>query len=96
MSQAKNLLDDISRLATNTASAAFESSKDIGDKVKSQLHSILKSMDIVTREEFEVVRDLAEKQALEIIELKKEISELKTPESSSKTKKNNKKSDSQK
>lgn len=96
MPQTKNLIDDISRLATSTASAAFESGKDIGDKVKSQLHSVLKSMDIVTREEFEVVRELAEKQSLEIIELKKEIIDLKKANSPSKTKKDTKKSDGKK
>jgi BMFP domain-containing protein YqiC len=69
----KNIIDDISRLTTNTASVVFESSKEMGEKLKSQVKSILTSMDLVSREEFEALKELCQKQSAEIEALKSKI-----------------------
>ena len=76
MAEIKNLFEDISKLGTNAAAAMFESSQEMGAKFKEHLKSLLTSMDLVTREEFDVVKQLAEKNALENIELKSKIEAL--------------------
>lgn len=78
MAEIKNLFDDITKLGTNAASAMFESSQEFSTKIKDHLKGLLSSMNMVTREEFDVVKQLAEKNALENIDLKKRIAELET------------------
>jgi len=76
MSEIKNLIGDISKLGSNAAAIMFESSQEFTAKLKEQVRNILPSMNLITREEFDVVKQLAEKNALENIELKKKIEEL--------------------
>lgn len=62
MTQTSNpLLDQFARLMTDAAGAAQGVKKEIDTLVKSQGERILKDMDIVRREEFEVVKAMAEK-----------------------------------
>lgn len=62
MTQTSNpLLDQFARLMTDAAGAAQGVKKEIDTLVKSQGERILKDMDVVRREEFEVVKAMAEK-----------------------------------
>ncbi len=62
MTQTSNrLLDEFARLMTDAAGAAQGVKKEIDTLVKTQGERILKDMDIVRREEFEVVKAMAEK-----------------------------------
>ena len=62
MTQTSNrLLDEFARLMTDAAGAAQGVKKEIDTLVKTQGERILKDMDVVRREEFEVVKAMAEK-----------------------------------
>ena len=53
------LFDDMSRLFTDAAGAARSLGREAESAVKTQVERLLAGMDMVTREEFEVVRDMA-------------------------------------
>jgi BMFP domain-containing protein YqiC len=53
------LLDDLSRLVTDAAGAAQGMRREAESLIKSQMERLLRELDLVTREEFEVVRDMA-------------------------------------
>jgi BMFP domain-containing protein YqiC len=62
MTQTSNrLLDEFARLMTDAAGAAQGVKNEIDTLVKTQGERILKDMDVVRREEFEVVKAMAEK-----------------------------------
>jgi BMFP domain-containing protein YqiC len=52
-------LDDMSRLFTDAAGAARTLGREAEAAIKSQVERLLANMDVVTREEFEAVRDMA-------------------------------------
>ncbi len=77
MTQTSNpLLDQFARLMTDAAGAAQGVKKEIDTLVKSQGERILKDMDIVRREEFEVVKAMAEKARAENERLEARIAAL--------------------
>jgi BMFP domain-containing protein YqiC len=51
--------DDMSRLFTDAAGAARSLGREAEMAIKTQVERLLSTMDVVTREEFEVVRDMA-------------------------------------
>ncbi len=53
------ILDDIARLATDAAGAAQGVRREVETVVKTQIERLLRDMDVVTREEFEAVRERA-------------------------------------
>jgi BMFP domain-containing protein YqiC len=53
------ILDDIARLATDAAGAAQGVRREIETVVKTQIERLLRDLDVVTREEFEAVREMA-------------------------------------
>jgi BMFP domain-containing protein YqiC len=62
MTQTSNrLLDEFARLMTDAAGAAQGVRREVETLVKTQGEKILKDMDLVRREEFEVVKAMAEK-----------------------------------
>ena len=62
MTQTSNrLMDEFARLMTDAAGAAQGVKNEIDTLVKTQGERILKDMDVVRREEFEVVKAMAEK-----------------------------------
>lgn len=62
MTQTTNrLLDDLAKLVTDAAGAAQGLKQEIDGIVRAQAERMLQSMDVVRREEFEVVKDMAEK-----------------------------------
>jgi BMFP domain-containing protein YqiC len=53
------ILDDIARLATDAAGAAPGVGREVETVVKTQIERLLRDLDVVTREEFEAVREMA-------------------------------------
>ena len=59
VSTSNRILDDIARLATNAAGAAQGVRREVETVVKTQIERLLRDLDVVTREEFEAVREMA-------------------------------------
>jgi BMFP domain-containing protein YqiC len=60
MSASSNrLLDDLGRLMTDAAGIASGVRREVDTVVKSQIDRLLRDADVVTREEFEAVREMA-------------------------------------
>lgn len=59
MSQTNRLYDEIARLMTNAAGMAQGVRREAETAIKSQLERLIADMDVVTREEFEAVREMA-------------------------------------
>ena len=64
MTQSTNrVLDDLAKLMTDAAGAAQGVRQEVEGVMRAQAERILKTMDVVTREEFEAVEAMAEKAA---------------------------------
>ena len=60
MTQGANpILDNISRLMTDAAGVATGMRREAEGVMRSQLERLFRDMDVVTREEFEAVREMA-------------------------------------
>jgi BMFP domain-containing protein YqiC len=59
MQERPRFFDDMSRLFNDAAGAAKSVGKEAESVIKAQIERMLSTMDIVTREEFEAVRDMA-------------------------------------
>ncbi|MDB5641587.1 MAG: pyrroline-5-carboxylate reductase [Hyphomicrobiales bacterium] len=60
MPQTRNpILDDMARLMTDAAGLAQGVKREAETVMRTQLERLLSTMDVVTREEFEAVRDMA-------------------------------------
>lgn len=53
------LFDDLARLMTDAAGAAQGMKREVEGLAKSQMERMLRDMDLVTRDEFEAVREMA-------------------------------------
>ena len=53
------IFDDVARLMTDAAGVAHGVRREAETVVKTQIERLLSSMDVVTREEFEAVREMA-------------------------------------
>jgi BMFP domain-containing protein YqiC len=80
--------DEIAKLMTNATGAAQGVRKEVDGLVQAQVERVLNNVNIVKREEFDVVRDMVEKARAENERLEKRITELEaklsstTPEAS--------------
>jgi BMFP domain-containing protein YqiC len=61
MQSRNKFLDDISQLATNAAGVAQGMREEVETLVRGRIERFLADSDLVTREEFEAVRDMAQK-----------------------------------
>lgn len=68
--------DEIAKLMTNATGAAQGVRKEVDGLVQGQVERVLNNMNIVKREEFDVVRDMAEKARMENERLEKRLVEL--------------------
>lgn len=68
--------DEIAKLMTNATGAAQGVRKEIDSLVQSQVERVLGNMQLVRRDEFEVVRDMAQKAREENDKLAARIAEL--------------------
>ncbi len=70
--------DELAKLMTNAAGAAQGVRNEIDQLVKTQVERVLNDLDVVQREEFEAVRDMAAKAREENERLQARIGELET------------------
>jgi BMFP domain-containing protein YqiC len=68
--------DEIAKLMTNATGAAQGVRKEVDSLVQAQVERVLNNLDVVKREEFDVVRDMAEKARQENERLEKRLAEL--------------------
>ena len=68
--------DELAELMTNAAGAAQGVRKEVDSLVQAQVERVLNNINVVKREEFDVVRDMAEKARAENERLEKRIAEL--------------------
>jgi BMFP domain-containing protein YqiC len=68
--------DELAKLMTGAAGAAQNVRKEVDTLVQGQVERVLNNMNMVKREEFDVVRDMAEKARTENERLEKRIAEL--------------------
>ena len=61
MQGGNKILDDFARIMTDAAGMAQGVKREAEGVVKSQFERMIRDMDLVTREEFEAVRDMAVK-----------------------------------
>jgi hypothetical protein len=68
--------DEIAKLMSNASGAAQGVRKEIDTMVQNQVERVLNNLNVVKREEFDVVRDMAEKARTENARLAERIAEL--------------------
>jgi BMFP domain-containing protein YqiC len=68
--------DELAKLMTNASGAAQGVRKEIDTLVQAQVERVLNNINVVKREDFEVVKDMAEKARSENELLAKRITEL--------------------
>ncbi len=77
MTQTSNrIFDDLAKMMTNAAGAADGMKKEVESMMKAQAERFMNSMDVVKREEFEVVKAMAQKAREENEALKARLAEL--------------------
>ena len=87
MSQSNNrLLDELAKLMTDAAGAAQGMRREVESLMRAQGERLLRDLDLVQREEFEAVKEMAanaraenERLAARIAELESEIASLRKP-----------------
>ncbi len=67
------IFDDLARLATGAAGALHGVKGEVEESVRAWLERQLSSMDLVTRDEFEAVKTMAEKARIENDALRTEL-----------------------
>jgi DNA-binding protein HU-beta len=94
MKPTNKLLDDLARVATSTLGTLQGVREEMEQRLREQFERILNSMDLVTREEFEAVREMAararqenEAQAKRLAVLEKATGRKKAPAKKAATKK---------
>ena len=70
------MLDEFARMMTDAAGAAQGVRREVESAFRAQGERLINGMDLVQREEFEAVRDMAAKARLENEALKKRIADL--------------------
>jgi BMFP domain-containing protein YqiC len=69
---------DLSKMASSAAGAAMDVRREIEQMIAQQLRQLVSKMDLVSREEFDVVKAMAEKARSENAQLKAELDALKS------------------
>ncbi|MBT5767459.1 accessory factor UbiK family protein [Emcibacteraceae bacterium] len=77
MQSDNKILSDLARLGQSAAGTIHGVKSEVENQVKTRLESVLMDMDLVTREEFEVVREMAVAARAENAELHETIDALK-------------------
>ena len=69
--------EDLSKLASSAAGSMLEMKREVEQVVHNQINAMIEKSQLVTREEFEVVRAMAEKARTENEALRVELESLK-------------------
>jgi len=70
------IFDELAKFMSNAAGAAQGLRKEIDQMVQTQVERVMNNLNIVRREDFEVVRDMAEKARTENAALAERLAEL--------------------
>lgn len=77
MQTSNKFMDDVAKLATGAVGAAHSVKGEMETMFRVWLDKQLAGLDLVSREEFETVRDMAEKARMENEDLRAELDALK-------------------
>lgn len=77
MQTSNKFMDDMAKLATGAVGAAHSVKGEMEGMFRAWLDKQIAGMDLVSREEFETVREMAEKARMENEDLRAEIEALK-------------------
>jgi BMFP domain-containing protein YqiC len=75
-STSSRFFDEVSKLMTNASGAAQGVRKEVDGLVQAQVERVLNNLNVVKREEFDVVRDMVEKARAENEALSIRLAEL--------------------
>lgn len=78
MAQGSKIFDELGRLMNEAASVADGVRREVETAARSQAERIIGDMDLVKREDFDVLRELVQSQGEEIAALRKELNALKS------------------
>jgi BMFP domain-containing protein YqiC len=78
MSQGSKIFDDFGRLMNEAAAVADGVRREAETMIKSQGERLVADMDLVKREDFDIIREMVQIQGEEILALRKELNALKT------------------
>ena len=92
MESRNRFLDDLAKIASSTASTIAGMKDEAENLIKQRVEALMNDMNLVTREEFEVMNSMLSKARLEQEKLIKRIEALETPSSKQKAKRPRKKS----
>ena len=92
MESRNRFLDDLAKIASSTASTIAGMKDEAENLIKQRVEALMNDMNLVTREEFEVMNAMLSKARLEQEKLIKRIEALETPSSKQKAKRPRKKS----
>ena len=76
MQTGKRVLDDLARMASGAAGAAGAVRDEMESMVRDRLQSLLDSMDLVRREDFEAVQEMAQNARMEQERLEARVAAL--------------------
>ena len=85
MQSRNQIIDDLAKLMTNAFGLAQNATAEVENAVKSLLDRYLADKGLVTREEFDVMKEIHSELQKELLDLKKEINMLKPKSRTSKT-----------
>lgn len=77
MQSQNRFLDDLAKLMTNAAGAAQGAAQEFETLIQGRLERVVSNMDLVGRDEFEAVKEMAANARSENEDLKAEIADLK-------------------
>ena len=92
MESRNRFLDDLAKIASSTASTIAGMKDEAENLIKQRVEALMNDMNLVTREEFEVMNAMLSKARLEQEKLIKRIEALEKPSSKQKAKRPRKKS----
>lgn len=85
MQKNNSFFEDMAKVAGSAASTMLEMRHEVERVVHSQMEQIVQKMNLVSREEFDVVREMAQKAREENEALRQELAALKKPAAAKKT-----------
>jgi len=71
MNKDNKFFDDISKIASSAFATAANIKREIGSYVKDHVEALVKKMNFVTKDEFDVLRKITSKAKQDLIEIKK-------------------------
>jgi hypothetical protein len=77
MKKDNKILDDLAKLAGSTFTSAVNVKNEIAEYITQQIEKLMKKMNFVTREEFDVVKKLAQDSRLMLEKMKDKKTEVK-------------------